>query len=309
MNVDENRLSPSGRTSGLATASPIYRVVMKAGKTSRDFIRRRPLGGISGIVIVAMFVVALSAPLVCRYDPLVQHSGRILEAPSWEFWLGTDHLGRDIYSRVVNGARVSVIVGFAAVAIGTSGGALIGLISAFQGGKFDLYVQRLVDAWISFPGLVLILVLVSLLGPSLFNVAIAIGIGSIPSTSRIVRSAVLTTKENEYVLAALAVGATRIRIIARHILPNVMAPIIIVSTVSLGSAILAESSLSFLGLGVPPPAPTWGGMLSREGREYMIIQPLLGLWPGLAITTVVMAFNLFGDALRDVWDPRLRGGH
>jgi len=307
--MDENRLSPSGRTSGLAVASRVNRVVMKAGQTSRDFIRRRPLGGVSGIVIVVMFAVALSAPLVSRYDPLVQHGGRILESPSWEFWLGTDHLGRDIYSRVVHGARVSVIVGFAAVAIGTVGGSLIGLISAFQGGKLDLYVQRLVDAWIAFPGLVLILVLVSLLGPSLFNVAIAIGVGTIPSTSRIVRSAVLTTKENEYVLAALAVGATRMRIVARHILPNVMAPIIIVSTVSLGSAILAESSLSFLGMGVPPPAPTWGGMLSREGREFMIIQPLLGLWPGMAITTVVMAFNLFGDALRDVWDPRLRGGH
>ena len=307
--MDENQVRSSGRTSLPAVARPVSRAVMKAGQTSRDFIKRRPLGGVSGIVIVVMFAVALAAPMVARYDPLVQHGGRILEGPSWEFWLGTDHLGRDMYSRVVHGARVSVIVGFSAVAIGTAGGSLIGLASAFQGGKIDLYVQRFVDAWIAFPGLVLILVLVSLLGPSLFNVAIAIGIGSIPSTSRIVRSAVLTTKENEYVLAALAVGASRMRIVARHILPNVMAPIIIVSTVSLGGAILAESSLSFLGLGVPPPAPTWGGMLSREGREFMIIQPLLGLWPGIAITTVVMAFNLFGDALRDVWDPRLRGAH
>lgn len=307
--MNENQLGPSWRTAALAVARPANRLVIEAGQTSRSFIKRRPLGGISGIVILVMIIVALFAPQVARYDPMVQHGGRILEWPSWEFWMGTDHLGRDIYSRVVHGARVSITVGFVAVAIGTTGGSLIGLVSAFQGGKFDLYVQRLVDAWIAFPGLVLILVLVSMLGPSLLNVSVAIGIGTIPSTSRIVRSAVLTIKENEYVLAAHAVGASSIRIGARHILPNVTAPIIIISTVSLGGAILAESSLSFLGLGVPPPAPTWGGMLSREGREYMIIQPLLGLWPGLAITTVVMAFNLFGDGLRDVWDPRLRGGH
>ncbi len=307
--MNENQLGPSWRTAALAVARPANRLVIEAGQTSRSFIKRRPLGGISGIVILVMILVALFAPLVARYDPMVQHGGRILEWPSWEFWMGTDHLGRDIYSRVVHGTRVSITVGFVAVAIGTTGGSLIGLVSAFQGGKFDLYVQRFVDAWIAFPGLVLILVLVSMLGPSLLNVSVAIGIGTIPSTSRIVRSAVLTIKQNEYVLAAHAVGASSIRIGARHILPNVTAPIIIISTVSLGGAILAESSLSFLGLGVPPPAPTWGGMLSREGREYMIIQPLLGLWPGSAITTVVMAFHLFGDALRDVWDPRLRGGH
>ncbi len=290
-------------------ARPANRLVMEAGQTSRAFIKRRPLGGVSGIVILVMFVAAAFAPLVARYDPLVQHAGRILEGPSWEFWMGTDHLGRDMYSRIVHGARVSITVGFAAVAIGTTAGSLIGLVSGFQGGKFDLYVQRFVDAWIAFPGLVLILVLVSMLGPSLLNVSIAIGIATIPGTSRIVRSAVLSTKENEYVLAAYAMGASNFRIGARHLLPNVMAPIIVVSTISLGAAILAESSLSFLGLGVPPPAPTWGGMLSREGREYMVVQPLLGLWPGIAITTVVMAFNLVGDALRDVWDPRLRGGH
>ena len=254
------------------------------------------------MVILIMFAAALFAPFVARYDPLSQHAGRILEKPSLEFWMGTDHLGRDIYSRIVHGAKVSITVGFVSVAIGTAGGALIGLVSGFQGGKLDLYVQRFVDAWIAFPGLVLILVLVSMLGPSLLNVSIAIGIGSMPGTSRLVRSAVLSTKENEYIVAATAIGASRVRVGARHILPNVMAPII-----SLGAAILAESSLSFLGLGVPPPAPTWGGMLSREGREFMIIQPLLGLWPGIAITAVVMAFNLFGDALRDVWDPRLRG--
>lgn len=307
--MNENQLGPSWRTAALAVARPANRLVIEAGQTSRSFIKRRPLGGISGIVILVMILVALFAPLVARYDPMVQHGGRILEWPSWEFWMGTDHLGRDIYSRVVHGTRVSITVGFVAVAIGTTGGSLIGLVSAFQGGKFDLYAQRFVDAWIAFPGLVLILVLVSMLGPSLLNVSVAIGIGTIPSTSRIVRSAVLTIKQNEYVLAAHAVGASSIRIGVRHILPNVTAPIIIISTVSLGGAILAESSLSFLGLGVPPPAPTWGGMLSREGREYMLIQPLLGIWPGLAITTVVMAFNLFGDALRDVWDPRLRGAH
>ena len=289
--------------SATTPANPLNRAV----SASRDFMRRRPLGGVSAVVILIMFVAALFAPVVATHDPLSQHAGRILEKPSLDFWMGTDHLGRDIYSRMVHGAKVSITVGFVSVAIGTAGGALIGLVSGFQGGRLDLYVQRFVDAWIAFPGLVLILVLVSMLGPSLVNVSIAIGIGSMPGTSRLVRSAVLSTKENEYIVAATAIGASRVRVGARHILPNVMAPIIIVATVSLGAAILAESSLSFLGLGVPPPAPTWGGMLSREGREFMIIQPLLGLWPGFAITAVVMAFNLFGDALRDVWDPRLRG--
>ena len=296
--AEQSRLGPA-----TTSANPLNRAV----RASRDFIRRRPLGGVSAVIILIMFAAALFAPVVARYDPLSQHAGRILEKPSLEFWMGTDHLGRDIYSRIIHGAKVSITVGFVSVAIGTVGGALIGLVSGFQGGKLDLYVQRFVDAWIAFPGLVLILVLVSMLGPSLVNVSIAIGIGSMPGTSRLVRSAVLSTKENEYIVAATAIGASRVRVGARHILPNVMAPIIIVATVSLGAAILAESSLSFLGLGVPPPAPTWGGMLSREGREFMIIQPLLGLWPGIAITAVVMAFNLFGDALRDVWDPRLRG--
>lgn len=307
--MNEIQTQRSWRTAVLAVAGTAGHLVMDAGLTSRTFIKRRPLGGISGFVILVLVFVALFAPQVARYDPEAQHAGRILEASSWEFWMGTDHLGRDVYSRLVHGARVSIIVGFTAVALGTTVGSLIGLVSGFQGGKFDLYVQRLVDTWIAFPGLVLILALVAMLGPSLFNVSIAIAIGTMPGTSRVVRSAVLSTKENEYVLAAYAVGASRIRIGARHILPNVAAPIIIVATVSLGTAILAEASLSFLGLGVPPPAPTWGGMLAREGREFMIIRPMLALWPGFAITTVVMAFNLFGDALRDVWDPRLRGEH
>ena len=302
-------LEDQSKQSRQTPARLVVRPLSRAAITSRDFARRRPLGGVSGVVILVMFAAAIFAPWVARADPFFQNSGRILEGPSWEFWMGTDHVGRDIYSRIVHGAKVSITVGFVAVAVGTGGGALIGLVSGFQGGKLDLYVQRFIDAWIAFPGLVLILVLVSMLGPSLLNVSLAIGIGSIPGTSRLVRSAVLSTRENEYIVAATAIGASRIRVGARHILPNVMAPIIIVSTVSLGGAILAESSLSFLGLGVPPPAPTWGGMLSREGREFMIIQPLLGLWPGIAITSVVMAFNLFGDALRDVWDPRLRGGH
>jgi peptide/nickel transport system permease protein len=255
--MNQNQLRPSWYTAVLSMAKPLN-LVMKGGQTSRAFIKRRPLGGISGIVILLLVVTAALAPQMARYDPMAQHAGRILEGPSWEFWMGTDHLGRDVYSRVVHGARVSIAVGFAAVAIGTTGGSLLGLASGFQGGKFDLYVQRFVDAWITFPGLVLILVLVSMLGPSLLNVAIAIGIGAIPETSRIVRSAALTTKENEFVVAAYAVGATKMRIAVRHILPNVMAPIMIVSTISLGGAILAESSLSFLGLGVPPPAPTWG---------------------------------------------------
>ena len=190
----------------------LTRPISRAAITSGNFIRRRPLGGVSGIVILLMFAAAIFAPWISRADPLFQHAGRILEGPSWDFWMGTDHLGRDIYSRIVHGAKVSITVGFVAVAIGTGAGSVIGLVSGFQGGKLDLYVQRFIDAWIAFPGLVLILVLVSMLGPSLLNVSIAIGIGAIPGTSRLVRSAVLTTKENEYIVAAQAIGATRIRV-------------------------------------------------------------------------------------------------
>lgn len=279
------------------------------GRQGWSFGKRRPLGGLSALFALAVVLVAVFAPLVAPYDPLAQHAGRTLEGMGRDFWLGTDQLGRDILSRIVYGTRVSLTVGFLAVALGTSGGVALGILSGFQGGKLDLYIQRLVDAWMAFPGLILTLALVGILGASLINVSIAIAIVTVPVTARLVRGTVLSVKEYDFVEAAISIGARRFRVAVMHILPNIMAPILIVATARLGTAILTEASLSFLGLGVPPPVPTWGGMLAREGRDYMITNPLLAMWPGLAIMFTVMAFNLFGDALRDLWDPRLRGGH
>ena len=279
----------------------------KVGKGLLAFAKRKPLGALCALVLVVFVLSATFASVVAPHNPNEQYGGQTLLSSTRQFWMGTDHLGRDVFSRILYGARISITVGFFAVTIGTSGGVLIGLVTGYRGGKLDLYAQRLIDAWQSFPSLILVLPLVSMLGPSLVNVCIAIGIGSMPGTSRLVRSTVLSVKQNDFILAAHSLGATMPRILARHILPNVMAPIIIAATVSLGGAILAESSLSFLGLGVPPPTPTWGGMLSQEGRAYMLSNPWLAIWPGVTIMAVVMSFNLFGDALRDVWDPRLRG--
>ena len=303
-----NQTEASGVPGVLVERRPASRLAGRLGRNLWTFARRKPLGALSALILVVFVLTAAFAQVVAPYDPVLQHPGRNVEASSYEFWMGTDQLGRDIFSRIIYGARISITVGFAAVAIGTTLGSTLGLVSGYRGGKFDFYVQRLVDAWLSFPSLIIILTLVSWMGSSLINVCIAIGIGTIPHTSRLVRSTVLAVKENDFILAARSLGAVDRRILAWHILPNVMAPIIIAATVSLGGAILAESSLSFLGLGVPPPSPTWGGMLSREGREFMLIQPTMAVWPGFAITAVVMAFNLFGDAMRDVWDPRLRGG-
>ena len=291
----------------VALQRPVPSIPSRVGGGLWTFARRKPLGAICAVILAVFVLTSAFATVVAPHDPLKQNGGRTIEGSSREFWMGTDHLGRDIFSRILYGAKISITVGIAAVCVGTSMGSTLGLISGYRGGKLDLYIQRLVDAWIAFPGLILTLTLVSMLGASLINVCIAIGIASIPGTSRLVRSTVLAVKQNDFILAARALGAGDPRIVIRHVLPNVMAPIIIAGTVSLGGAILAESTLSFLGMGVPPPAPTWGGMLSREGREFMLIQPGLALWPGFAITSVVMAFNLFGDALRDVWDPRLRG--
>jgi peptide/nickel transport system permease protein len=283
-------------------------LVTLQGQSWYQPVRRRPLGVVCFFILLIVIAIAIFAPVLAPYGPAETHRGRILESPSTDFWLGTDHLGRDAFSRIVYGARISISVGFISVFLGMTGGTVIGLLSGYLGGKFDLAVQRLVDAWITFPSLVLALALVAVLGPSLFNVSLAIALASVPSTIRVVRGSVLSQKELDYVIAAITIGARGGRILFLQIFPNVVAPILIVATASLGSAILAESSLSFLGLGVPPPAPTWGGMLAREGRNYLLSNPMLGVWPGLAIMITVLAFNLFGDMVRDVLDPRLRGG-
>ena len=273
--------------------------------------RRKPLGAVSAVILCVLLAVALGAPWIAPYDPYqlnVDERGLPIRmrAPSSTFPLGTDPLGRDVLSRIVYGARVSLVVGFASVLIGTVLGTAIGLASGYLEGPVDSVLQRGVDTLMAVPGIVLALAVVSVLGQSLTNVILVIGLVIAPGAARVVRGAVLVVKQNTFIDAAHAAGATPWRVVLRHILPNVFAPILVIATVWLGNAIVIESALSFLGLGTPPPIPTWGGMLSGEGRRNLETAPYLAIFPGLAISIVVLAFNMFGDALRDLLDPRLR---
>ena len=270
------------------------------------FGRRKPLGAIGGIIILALLVMALFADRIAPYA--YDESVARMKPPSAQFWMGTDNLGRDVWSRVVYGARISVTVGFATVALGTLLAIVIGVSSAYVGGTYDILIQRVVDAWISFPALVIILSLLAALGPGLLNLIFALSIIGAAGTSRVIRGATLSVMQNPYVEAARAVGAGHARILLLYVLPNIMATIIILATIGLGTVILAESALSFLGFGVPPPYPSWGGMLSGSGRTFMYHAPWMALFPGAAISLAVFGFNMLGDGLRDVLDPRLRGG-
>ena len=271
-------------------------------------IKEKPLGAVGAVIVLILLFCAAFAPWIATH-PYDQANVRYrLKPPSAQFYLGTDNLGRDLFSRIIYGAQISVTVGFGAVGIGTMLATAIGVGSGYFGGKFDVLMQRLVDAWMAFPFLVVLLSVMAILGPGLFEVILSLGVLSAANSSRIIRSAAMSAKENQYVEAARAVGASHLRIILWYILPNVMATIIIIATVSLGFAILAESALSFLGLGVPPPYPSWGEMLSGSGRSYMHKAPWMATWPGVAISLAVFGFNMLGDALRDLLDPRLRGG-
>lgn len=270
------------------------------------FGRRKPLGAIGGVIILALLVMALFADRIAPYA--YDESVARMKPPSAQFWMGTDNLGRDVWSRVVYGARISVTVGFATVALGTLLAIVIGGSSAYVGGSYDILIQRVVDAWISFPALVIILSLLAALGPGLLNLIFALSIIGAAGTSRVIRGATLSVMQNPYVEAARAVGAGHARILLLYVLPNIMATIIILATIGLGTVILAESALSFLGFGVPPPYPSWGGMLSGSGRTFMYHAPWMALCPGAAISLAVFGFNMLGDGLRDVLDPRLRGG-
>jgi peptide/nickel transport system permease protein len=270
------------------------------------FSRRRPVGAVSALVAIMLVVVAVFAPVFATHDPRA-FGIEILSRPSTQHFFGTDPFGRDIYSRVVYGSRLSLIISLTAVTIATLAGSVVGIASGFFGGKVDLVIQRLVDTMLSFPGLIFAIALVGLVGPSVKNVAIAIGVVSAPSFARVVRGPVLSIKENVYVEAAHAIGANSTRVMFRHILPNVTTVILVIATARLGAAILIESGLSFLGLGPSPDQPTWGQMLSGEALSAMETAWWLAVFPGLAITVVVLAFNLLGDALRDTWDPHMRG--
>ncbi|MFN8559453.1 MAG: ABC transporter permease [Dehalococcoidia bacterium] len=269
-------------------------------------LRRKPLGVVGLALILLMLFVAIFAPLVAPHDPTQIRMTRRLQPPGLTFPFGTDNVGRDVFSRVVYGARISLTIGALAVTLGTVGGALLGLVSGYVGGRLDFVLQRAMDMIQSFPLLILALVIVAMLGASTRNVIIAIAVVLIPGAGRIVRGSTLSVRTFPYIEAARTVGASDLRIVALHVLPNVAAPIIVIATATLGSAILVESSLSFLGLGSSPTAPTWGGMLSIEGRTFFQMAPWLAVFPGLAISVAVLGFNLLGDALRDLWDPTLR---
>lgn len=271
------------------------------------FCLRKPLGALGAALLLLFIVMAILAPLLASHDPdLNNHRARV-KPPSAQNWLGTDNFGRDIYSRVIYGARISMYAGIFSTLIGTSLGAFVGLLSGFLGERADQILQRLADIMFTIPSLILAMAIVTMLGPSLLNVILAIAIPRIPNTNRVIRSAVLAAKESLYVEAARAIGGTNWRIMLRHLLPNVTAPYIVVATANLGTAILIEASLSFLGLGVPPPAPSWGRMLSMEGMRYFETAPWMAIAPGIFISAAVFGANLFGDALRDVLDPKLRG--
>jgi peptide/nickel transport system permease protein len=269
-------------------------------------IRRKPLGAVSAAVIGALVLTAVFADVLAPFDPMETHPEIRLQAPSRVHPFGTDDIGRDVLSRVIHGSRISLWVGLLAVGIGTVAGMIIGLLCGYCEGRLDLILQRVMDAVQAIPGLVLALAIVSVLKPSTTNAMLAIAIVIIPGNSRIVRGAVLSTKQNRYVEAAQAIGCRHPRIILGHILPNVTAPILVIASIWLGNAILIEATLSFLGLGTQPPTPSWGLMLSSTGRAFMEQAPWLAIFPGLAISLAVLGFNLFGDTLRDAWDPKLR---
>lgn len=271
------------------------------------FARRNPLGVAAAGVILTLVCTSALAPLVAPYDPLYPDALNRLAAPSVVHPFGTDDIGRDVFSRVVYGGRISLQVGILTVMLGTVVGATVGLFSGYFSGWLDLLVQRVLDSLQSIPGLLLALVVAAVIGAGTINTIFPIALILVPVNARVVRSAVLSVREHQYVEAARVLGCADGRIMLHHILPNVVAPILILASIYIGNAIIVEASLSFLGLGTPPPTPSWGNMLSGQGRTYMEQAPWLAIFPGLAITLTVLAFNLFGDALRDTWDPRLRG--
>ena len=271
-------------------------------------VKEKPLGTISGIIILILIFVAIFADVLAPYGFLELHLEDRLTGPSAKYLLGTDGLGRDLLSRLISGARVSLLVGLTVTTISVVISSLIGGVSGFLGGKSDLVVQRFVDAWIAFPGLLLLLTIMSIVGKGLPQIILVLGISGGIGGSRLIRSAVIAIKGSDYFLAARAVGSPTTATLVRHVMPNVTPVVIIIFSISIGGVIMSLASLGFLGYGLPPNIPDWGGMLSREGRKYMEQAPWLALWPGLCLTVTIYSLNMFGDALRDLLDPRLRGG-
>ncbi len=291
-------------TAATATLAPRVTLVDAIVK----FIRTKPLGAAGAIIILGMMVVAALARTLAPYDAYQANYALQFARPSAAHWFGTDEFGRDLMSRIMYGARIALFVGFTASFAGCTIGGLLGVTSAFLGGKVDLFLERLMDILLAFPQLILALAIASILGPAVQNVVIAISIPIIPRAARVVRATALSVKENVYVEAVSALGAPRYRIVLRHIVPNVVAPYIIMLTAQLGGAILAEAALSYLGLGAAEPTPSWGLMLSGSALSYAEKAPWIPIFPGIAISLGVFGFNLFGDSLRDALDPKLRKG-
>jgi peptide/nickel transport system permease protein len=296
--------SPIDQTTAQEAAEPGRRA--RGWAAIQDFARHRTLGAVGAAVVLVMMVFAVFAGLLAPYDPVAVDFGAMLAAPNSAHWLGTDAFGRDVLSRLIYGSRTALLVGFGAALMGATIGAILGVGSAYFGGLVDLYLQRLMDIFLSFPLIILALALVAILGNSIPNVIMAITIPMIPRAALVIRSSALTIREMPYVDAARAAGFGHVRIILRHMLPNVVASYLIMLTAFLSQAILAESSLTFLGLGVQEPTPAWGLMLRGAAVDFAEAAPWMALFPGLAISLAVFAFNLFGDSLRDALDPKLR---
>lgn len=267
--------------------------------------RRNRVALVGLALLAALYLVTLLAPLLAPYDPDAQNLAERLLAPSWQHWMGTDRFGRDIFTRVLYGARISLSIGFIAVAIAVTLGTVVGAVAGYFGRWVDATLMRLVDVVISFPRLVLVITLVGLFEPSIFLIIAVLGLTLWPSTARLVRGDVLSLKEREFVLAARALGMSDARVLFRHVVPNTLGPVIVAATLGIGNTILLEAALSFLGLGVQPPTAAWGAMVA-DGRDHLLEAWWIATFPGLAIVFTVVAFNLIGDGLRDALDPRLR---
>ncbi len=274
----------------------------KAWRALWKFMREKPVGGIAALILIGLMVIAVIGPFITPYDFIEQDMASRLEAPSWQHWMGTDQYGRDLFSRIIAGAQLALLIGVSSAFIGKTVGTIYGMVSGYYGGKIDTVMQRISDTLQAFPNLILIIAIVAVLGGSIGNLIFAISLNMIPAANRVARSVTLSLKGQQFIEAARAVGAKPSHIIFKHLFPNTLAPYIIILSTGIAGAILAESGLSFLGLGVPPPWPSWGRILSSAARLYGA--PWMVIFPGLAISITVFASNFLGDALRDYWDPK-----